>query len=158
MDQTNEATSASGRRLEANHEENADSPVGYGKPPKHGRFKPGQSGNKRGRPRGSKNRKTILMQIANETHRVIEDGRPRDRTTLELMLLTLRNLAAEGNVRAFRIYESLLTKYTPQEIGSDAAVLLVPAPLTPMEFIEKINKANAEKKDPRTRRSRSPSK
>ena len=87
MDQTNEATSASGRRLEANHEENADSPVGYGKPPKHGRFKPGQSGNKRGRPRGSKNRKTILMQIANETHRVIENGRPRDRKTLDLMLL-----------------------------------------------------------------------
>jgi hypothetical protein len=89
---------------------------------------------------------------------VIENGRPRDRKTLDLMLLALRNLAAEGDVRAFRIYEPLLTKYTPQEIGSDAAVLLVPAPLTPMEFVEKINKANAEMKGPRTRRSRSPSK
>ena len=30
--------------------------VGYGKPPKHSRFKPGQSGNPKGRPRSSKHK------------------------------------------------------------------------------------------------------
>jgi hypothetical protein len=30
-----------------------DDEVGYGKPPKHGQFKPGKSGNPRGRPRGA---------------------------------------------------------------------------------------------------------
>ena len=34
---------------EGNHE------VGYGKPPKHTRFKPGQSGNSKGRPKGVRN-------------------------------------------------------------------------------------------------------
>ena len=29
--------------------------VGYGKPPKHSQFKPGQSGNPQGRPKGSRN-------------------------------------------------------------------------------------------------------
>ena len=30
--------------------------VGNGKPPEHSRFKPGQSGNPRGRPKGAKNK------------------------------------------------------------------------------------------------------
>lgn len=36
--------------------------VGYGRPPTHTRFQPGKSGNPNGRPKGSKNTKTILME------------------------------------------------------------------------------------------------
>lgn len=38
--------------------------VGKGKPPKEHQWKPGQSGNIGGRPKGSKNLKTIFRQIA----------------------------------------------------------------------------------------------
>jgi Family of unknown function (DUF5681) len=38
----------------------ADYPVGYGRPPLASRFKPGASGNAKGRPRGSKNLKTLI--------------------------------------------------------------------------------------------------
>ena len=34
--------------------------VGYGKPPEASRFKPGRSGNPKGRPRGSKNKRISL--------------------------------------------------------------------------------------------------
>ena len=38
---------------------------GYKKPPKKHQFKPGQSGNKRGRPRGSKNLDNIYKELFN---------------------------------------------------------------------------------------------
>jgi hypothetical protein len=40
--------------------------VGYCSPPEARRFKPGQSGNPSGRPKGSKNLKTLFQKILNE--------------------------------------------------------------------------------------------
>ena len=117
--------------------------MGYGKPPLIRRFKSGQSGNRRGRPRGSKNRKTIMREIAPEMHAVTEDGQRRRRSTLALMLLALRNRAADGNVRALRAYTKYLAKYEPQEADPNVGVLVAPAELTFEEYIEKGEKENA---------------
>jgi len=51
--------------------------VGYGKPPRHTRFKKGQSGNPRGRPCGSKNLSSLLSEALNEPVIVAENGRRR---------------------------------------------------------------------------------
>jgi hypothetical protein len=51
--------------------------VGYGKPPKSGQFKRGESGNRRGRPRGSLKLATDLAAELNEQITVREDGRAR---------------------------------------------------------------------------------
>ena len=118
--------------------------VGYGKPPLIRRFKLGHSGNRRGRPRGSKNRKTIVREIANEMHAVTEDGLQGRRSTLELMLLALRNRAAEGNVRAFRAYMKYLVKYEPQDTHPNAGYLVVPAAMTVDEYIRETEKDSAE--------------
>ena len=55
-----------------------DYEVGYGKPPRHTRFKKGQSGNPRGRPSGSKNLKTLLNEALNERVVVTEEGGRRN--------------------------------------------------------------------------------
>ncbi len=122
--------------------------VGYGNPPLIRRFKVGQSGNRRGRPRGSKNRKTIVRGIVKEMHTVTEDGQQRSRSTLELMLLALRNRAAEGNVRGFRAYTKYLAKYEPQETGSKLGYLVAPAEMTPEEWMAEQEELNKHRKRP----------
>ena len=74
--------------------------VGYGRPPKHTRFKPGQSGNPNGRPKGVRNFGTDLKATLNAPVRLMRDGRPRKVSTQEAMLLRLREKALGGEARA----------------------------------------------------------
>jgi hypothetical protein len=71
-----------------------------GNPPPHARFKPGQSGNPRGRPKGSKNVKTVLEQQFGRTVTVTENGRKVRRTMLELLFHRLAHEGVKGNEKA----------------------------------------------------------
>jgi hypothetical protein len=66
-----------------------DYEVGYGKPPHHTRFKKGQSGNPRGRPKGSKNLPTLLSEALNEPVVVAENGRRRKITMRQAIIKQL---------------------------------------------------------------------
>jgi hypothetical protein len=50
----------------AEHSYNAPAKVGYGCPPVHSQFKPGQSGNPSGRAKGGQNLKTLFNKILSE--------------------------------------------------------------------------------------------
>jgi hypothetical protein len=100
--------------------------VGYGKPPRHSRFKPGRSGNRAGRERGSRDWKTILREIATREHWVDENGERKRRSTLELILLVVRNQAAAGNVRAIRAYEDICARHGVQPPPEPKARLILP--------------------------------
>ena len=76
--------------------------VGYGKPPAATRFQPGQSGNPKGRPKGSKSVRQILLQALNSKITVQVGGRPRSMTKLEAMLQGLVNSALRLDPRAVR--------------------------------------------------------
>jgi hypothetical protein len=75
--------------------------VGYGRPPIHGRFKPGQSGNAKGRPKGRRNAKTIGAKVLNRAVTVRENGKARRIPALEAMLEVNVAQALKGNHRAF---------------------------------------------------------
>jgi Family of unknown function (DUF5681) len=80
-----------------------DYEVGYGKPPRHTRFKKGQSGNPRGRPKGSKNLPTLLTEALNESVVVAENGRRRKITMRQAIIKQLVKRSASADLRAMKI-------------------------------------------------------
>jgi hypothetical protein len=74
--------------------------VGYRHPPLSTRFRAGQSGNPRGRPKGARNLSTIIAAALGEKVAVTENGRRRRITKLEAAIKQLVNRAASGEARA----------------------------------------------------------
>jgi hypothetical protein len=60
--------------------------VGKGKPPKHSQFKPGQSGNPKGRPKGSKDFRAMVEKEAGETVSASFNGKPTKITKFTYLL------------------------------------------------------------------------
>lgn len=104
--------------------------VGYGKPPLHSRFKPGQSGNPKGRKKGVVNFVTALHRALSERVIVLEGNRRKSITKTEAMFKTMVNRAVKGDARAVRevismapSLEALLAGAGSPGSASDAAVL-----------------------------------
>ena len=74
--------------------------IGYGKPPQATRFKRGQSGNLKGRPKGSRNLGTDLAAELEEKITVREEGRSRRISKQRALVKSLMAQALKGNVRA----------------------------------------------------------
>lgn len=82
-------------------DDNDDYEVGYGKPPKHSRWKPGESGNPRGKEKGHKGLKTDLEAELNATATVTgKDGWSKKGRQQRLVIATLCRRAANGDLKA----------------------------------------------------------
>src|SRR5712671_6979501 len=75
-------------------------PVGYGKPPRHTQFKPGQSGNKKGRPKRHRNVRTVVKETLNQKIKVKEGDKIRSLTNFEAILRTIVNSALKRDAKA----------------------------------------------------------
>jgi hypothetical protein len=95
--------------------------VGYGKPPPHSRFKKGQSGNPRGRAKGSKGIATMLERALTERVVITENGKRRSISKLEASLKQLVNRAATGDLAAMRQLYGLLPWLEEHLIGVEAS-------------------------------------
>jgi hypothetical protein len=74
--------------------------VGYGRPPVNRQFKPGQSGNPRGRPKGSKNFVTVAAEALSRPVKVRENGKIRTLTKWEAIIEGTVNQAVAGDPKA----------------------------------------------------------
>jgi hypothetical protein len=95
--------------------------VGYGKPPKNTQFKKGQSGNPKGRPKGTFNLATVLGKALRERVVVNENGQRRTITKLEAAAKQLVNKAASGDLTALRQLSMLVLMFEQQSIGENSA-------------------------------------
>lgn len=74
--------------------------VGRGSPPKHTQFPKGTTGNPKGRPRGSKNLNTYLMEAARDQVTATVGGKPRKISKIQATTMQLATKAAAGNQAA----------------------------------------------------------
>lgn len=108
----------------------------YKEPPASGKIKPGETRNSKGRPKGSKNRKTIVRNIASKRHTVTINGQQQQLTVLEALILKLQYAAIEKGGRAQREHQRLLKKYDVQQDEAQRyGVLVTPPEMTPEEFM-----------------------
>ncbi|MGO9390702.1 DUF5681 domain-containing protein [Rhodoblastus sp.] len=93
--------------------ENDDDGIGYGRPPLHSRFKPGESGNPRGRPKGAVSFKADLLEELSET---IAVGGGEVRITKQRAIVK-RLVAAslDGNPKATTALINLCVKLLPDQ-------------------------------------------
>ncbi|MGY4615477.1 hypothetical protein ACVWZ4_000704 [Bradyrhizobium sp. USDA 4472] len=103
------------------------SDVGYGRPPPEHQFKPGQSGNKRGRPKGSKNEATVLDELFNRKVDVRQGGRLRKLSLLEAICLRCAEDALKGNLKAtaFLLNRASNSAYHPSSQPATSSIWMI---------------------------------
>ena len=103
--------------------EPANARVGYGRPPAATRFRPGRSGNPRGRPKGDRTLARIVAAALGERVAVNENGRRRRITKLEAAVKQLVNRAAGGDARVTQLLLALVQSHEarPKRTGAEFA-------------------------------------
>jgi len=122
--------------------------VGKGRPPKNGQYGRGQRRGP-GRPTGARGEKSIARELAGEIHHVQLNGRKRDVTTFELLLISVRDLAMGGNLRAVKWLDEYRVRLNLE--GETGGFLLVPETMPPEMFIERMLFENRFKTNPEFR-------
>jgi hypothetical protein len=71
--------------------------IGRGNPPQHTRFVKGRSGNPAGRPKGSRNLMSIMMEAARDQVTTTIAGKERKISKIQATVMQLASQAADGN-------------------------------------------------------------
>jgi hypothetical protein len=94
-----------------------DYQVGYRRPPVEHRFKPGQSGNLKGRPRKPQDIASVLERALDARVPIQENGRRRIVTMREAIIRGLVNDAARRDQKALRMLFTLLARHQAEALG-----------------------------------------
>ena len=90
-------------------------PIGYGKPPKKHQFKPGTSGNPKGRPKGAKSLRSVGQKELASKIEIKVQGKRTKATKLEAAIMKLVNDALSGNAKSLSELLKLAAVHLPQD-------------------------------------------
>lgn len=110
-----------------------DYKVGYGKPPLHSRFAKGRSGNPKGRPKGTRNLKTDLLDELGERIQVREGARTRTVSKQRAFVMSLMSRTLKGDARAGSLLVSMMMRLL--DTGEVADDLTTPLEEEELEII-----------------------
>ena len=104
----------------ARPQKSADYDVGYGKPPKASRFAKGRSGNPKGRPKASRNARTIITEAVFKMRDVTVDGKKVRMSQFEIGFQQIMKKFMTGDPKAAALLINLLAKV--DELGGGPSV------------------------------------
>jgi hypothetical protein len=104
----------------SDHDSENDYTVGYKRPPKATQFKPGQSGNRKGRPKGARNFVTELERELNAVVPITENGVRKTVRKKQIIAKQLVNKAAAGDVKATTLVLNETRLLDPSAVGAGA--------------------------------------
>ena len=122
--------------------------VGYGKPPKHTRFKKGQSGNPKGRPEDTKNLKTDLREEMNEKITIREGADERRISKQRALLKSLTLKAIKGDTRAANVLLNMVLRVLEAEPSEPGEAPLTAEERQVLETLESRLLRDSEKSTP----------
>jgi Family of unknown function (DUF5681) len=132
----------------AANEDSGEYDVGFGKPPKHTRFRKGTSGNPKGKPKGTRNLATILARTLREKVVINENGVRKTITKLEAALKQLVNKAASGDLAAMRQLSALAASAQIEAATSQKESGMVEADQKIMNrLLERLQTSNGSNND-----------
>ena len=91
------------------------SSVGYKNPPKHSQFKPGKSGNPRGRPKGKVPVSQMLAKLLAIKMKVNAGGTEKTVTRQEALFMSLISTGLKGGLSASKLLIQLLLDHEAAE-------------------------------------------
>lgn len=136
-----------------------DDDVGYGKPPKKSRFRPGQSGNPEGSSRKARDRKKKVTEKKNASLAATLERIGKTEievngetfTLIELELLALHKKAAKGDVAASKHLKSLRAEaglLKPDERRTGVLAVPMAIDLESWEYLAAKNQAKYRTNEP----------
>jgi len=111
-------------------------------PPRRSRFQKGLSGNPAGRPKGAISIKKLTTKFALGKLKINVNGRSELKSRLEIAILKLIALAADGKGAAVEELQRLRLKAAPAQMPG--GLLVVPEPLPLDEYIAKTQEENKD--------------
>ena len=97
--------------------------VGYRSPPKTTQFKKGESGNPKGRPKGSRGLQTILVEELKSNVTIHENGRSKTVKKGEVIVKQMVNKAMAGDHKAAHLVMGVSQQHEYQEALKEPSVI-----------------------------------